>query len=326
MSLSKEASCKRTVVLVGRTGAGKSSCGNTLANTTNSFTESDGSVSETKCVDAKTFVLDWSGKEYEVTIVDTIGIGDTQLSADEVLLRLAEACSECSDGINAVFFVTGGRFTVEEADAWDIMWQVLFGKEVLEHTTIVRTKFRKFQDHDAVKEDRSKLEEEGGPAASRILPHVENFLYVDNPPLQYGGQEHRKHSREILLNHLILNCDKSFVPPVMNEVKQRVTRHVEAHRKMIEEYQQLQSQLKEARDEIERARIESELQENERERNTERGAMTREMEAIVDRQARQLGVAEQFFASVGRVLDEAPEIATVVVTVLKAVKTRCCVM
>ena len=34
------------------------------------------------------------------------------------------------EGINSVFFVTKDRFTKEEADAWDVMWQVLFGAEV----------------------------------------------------------------------------------------------------------------------------------------------------------------------------------------------------
>ena len=68
-------------------------------------------------------------------------IGDTKLSSDEVLHRLAVSCPE---GImNAVLFDklsrTGGRITKEEADAWDVRWQVLFGSEVLELTARVRT-------------------------------------------------------------------------------------------------------------------------------------------------------------------------------------------
>ena len=45
---------KRTVVLVGRTGSGKSSCANGLAGNFDSFKENDGSVTETKFVEVGT--------------------------------------------------------------------------------------------------------------------------------------------------------------------------------------------------------------------------------------------------------------------------------
>ena len=131
----------RTVVFIRRTGSGKSTCANTLAGEFGLLKESGGSVSQTKKVDAKEVTLTWKTGQYNLKIVDTIGIGDTDLSADEVLKRLAEACYECRKGINAVYFVTGGRFTDEEADAWDILWQVLFGPEILRYTSIVRTHF-----------------------------------------------------------------------------------------------------------------------------------------------------------------------------------------
>ena len=73
------------------------------------------------------FVLIDQNQVYDVKIVDTIGIGNTELPPDEVLQRLAAACHECNEGINAVLFVTRGRITKEEANAWDVMWQVLFG-------------------------------------------------------------------------------------------------------------------------------------------------------------------------------------------------------
>ena len=277
---------KRVVVFIGRTGSGKSTCANALAGDFDSFKESDGSVSETKFVEAKTVRVDPpEGKVYDVKIVDTIGIGDTKLSPDEVLQRIAAACHECKEGINAVLFVTRGRITKEEVDAWDVMWQVLFGSEVLEHTAIVRTNFKKFQDPNKVADDKKKLREEGGPAANRILPFVKHFLYVDNPPEEYGGKEIREKSREILLKHLIVNCEKVFQPPVMSEVDQRISQHANAHQEALQKQEQMEAELKKAHDETERLRIQVEVDKAIRKKEKAGKAMALAMKAIIEQQS-----------------------------------------
>ena len=278
---------KRVVVFIGRTGSGKSTCANALAGDFDSFKESDGSVSETKFVEAKTVRVDRAeGKVYDVKIVDTIGIADTKLSPDEVLQRLAAACHECKEGINAVLFVTGGRITKEEADAWEIMWQVLFGSEVFEHTAIVRTNFKKFQDPNKVANDKKTLREEGGPAANRILPFVKHFLYVDNPPEEYGGKEIREKSRDILLTHLIVNCEKVFKPPARREVDQRISQHANAHQEALQKQAQMEAELKQAHEENERLRIQVEVDKAIRKKREDAGkAMALSMKAMIKQQA-----------------------------------------
>ena len=179
-------------------------------------------------------------------IVDTIGIGDARMSSDKVLQQLAAAYNECTEGINAVLFVTRGRFTKEEADAWDIMWKVLFGSEVLEHTAIVRTRFLEFQNPNKVADDKKKLSGQGGPAADRILPNVKHFLYVDNPPEEYGGKEIREKSRDILLAHLI-NCEKVFQLSARREVEERISQHVNAHQEALKKQEQPEAELKSSR-------------------------------------------------------------------------------
>ncbi|XP_062500299.1 uncharacterized protein LOC134177499 [Corticium candelabrum] len=217
MSVSEAASNNRTVVLVGRTGVGKSACANTLAGA-DLFEENNLSASQTKLVDSQTIRVDRSGKEYKVKIVDTVGIGDTELLPDEVLQRLVFACNECVEGINSVFFITKDRFTKEEADAWDVMWQVLFGAEVLEYTSFIRTNFFRFRDSAAVANNKEQLQKTN-KYAQRVLPNVKYFLHVDNPPSEYNGKTAREDSREILLKHLIVSCEKVFHPPVLREIK-----------------------------------------------------------------------------------------------------------
>lgn len=311
----------RTVVLIGRTGSGKSACANTLANQDDAFKESEGSISETKFVTAKKFVVDMFGKQYELVIVDTIGLGDTKLSPDEVLQRLAAACNECCDGINAVFFVTGGRITEEEVRAWEIMWQVLFGTEVLDYTAMVRTKFVNFRDPIKIKEDRLKLEKENGAAAKRMLPYINTFLYVDNPPLEYGelSKGSREDSRDVLLNYLILTREDVFKPPVMRDVKQRISKNANIHKQAISKTELWEAQLQLA-SQVEKLQIEKELRTIAEEKEKAARAMAQEMEAIIDRKAKEKGVTERVMAAVGGAVD------TVGSYVVETAKNQCSVM
>eukprot|EP00118_Oscarella_pearsei_P021004 m.233462 g.233462 ORF g.233462 m.233462 type:complete len:356 (+) comp40089_c0_seq16:1-1068(+) len=237
----------RTVVLMGRTGAGKSSLANALSGRDDLFGESSQSVSMTKYVESQTIDLTWakdpSGPTYKVKIVDTIGIGDTDLPTEEVLLRLANACHECKDGLNAVYFVTGGRFTKEEADAFETLWKVLFGPDILEYTTIVRSRFHQFRSAEAVQKDQAALKKQKGPSHQILEQMVNPFLYIDVPPADYGLQANRDESGALLLDHLVLKCKKHFCPPVLDDVKKKISKHVEAERETAKQLESLGEEL-----------------------------------------------------------------------------------
>jgi len=69
----------RNVLLIGRTGNGKSTLGNVLINKNNRFEEvfkeSSGGISKTRAKQSEVF--EYEGTNYR--IIDTIGIGDTKL-------------------------------------------------------------------------------------------------------------------------------------------------------------------------------------------------------------------------------------------------------
>ncbi|XP_062506812.1 uncharacterized protein LOC134183332 [Corticium candelabrum] len=256
---------ERTVVFIGRTGAGKSTCANALASAI-LFPESDQSVSETKFIESRTVNIDGANSRYRVKIVDTIGIGDTDLEEDEVLKRLASACYECREGINAVFFVTGGRFTQEEADAWDVIWKVLFSPAIVDHTTIVRTRFPKFLDPTAVKSDCDRLKAQK-VAGKKIIEQIKEIIHVDNPPQQYPGwEETRQKSRATLLTHLD-HCEAVYKPQKLDEINKRISEHVEKKQAaeiklqtLLVEFSQTCEQLNETkkkRDKLEEAKVKS---------------------------------------------------------------------
>ncbi|XP_062523032.1 GTPase IMAP family member 4-like [Corticium candelabrum] len=305
--------CDRTVVLIGRTGAGKSTCANVLAGDDPKikFKTGDESVSETK-VQSEIATVHWFGKTYKVKIVDTIGIGNTRLDENEVLLRLAHACHKSKDGINAVYFVVKDRFTKEEADAWEVMCNVLLGKNIFNYTAIVRTNFRDFSDSKATFDDLRRLKQEGGEAAKRILPGIQHFIYVNNPdPLDTEqATALRAASRKKLLGHLIDNCFDVFRPPILCKIQQRISAHAQASEESTEELielQRLNDKLKKCEDYVRRAKLEKEIEVEKRKKAEAEAKTMKEMTTIGKEQATELGIAEEYLGTVagatGKVID-----------------------
>src|ERR1051325_9173784 len=74
------------ILLLGRTGTGKSTLANVIGNTSE-FGESSGSISKTK--EFQSYDFKQGGTKYRV--VDTVGIADTKLTTQKVLYQLGEA-------------------------------------------------------------------------------------------------------------------------------------------------------------------------------------------------------------------------------------------
>ncbi|CAG8463723.1 776_t:CDS:2 [Dentiscutata heterogama] len=191
------------LLIVGRTGNGKSTLANVLSNT-NRFKESDKSVSVTRYFEDEMFTH--NGKLYRV--VDTIGVGDTKLPKKQVILRIAEAVFTMKEGINQVFFVVGRRFTKEEIDTFELLKTVIFESNIIKHTTIIRTNFTNFRYPDRVKTDRQEIMDENKVLAE-IINSCNGIIHIDAPPINIDcelrsrlNKEDRKESRNILLNHI----------------------------------------------------------------------------------------------------------------------------
>src|SRR4051794_33315970 len=104
------------ILIIGRSGRGKSTLANVITNT-NNFKESSSSASETKKIQLGEF----EENNINYSIIDTPGIGDTKMSNNEVLDIIAEAVYLAKDGISQVFFVTNGRFDQFEMATYDLL-------------------------------------------------------------------------------------------------------------------------------------------------------------------------------------------------------------
>jgi hypothetical protein len=244
------------IILIGRTGGGKSTLGNVLVNKNGEFEpvfkESGRSVSKTRTIKEELVEIDIKrdgSEKVEYRIIDTIGVGDTKLTPQGVLMRLAEIADRVKkEGLNQILFVTQGRFTKDEIEAYDLLSSIIFDKDVLKYTTVVRTNFPEFYDKDECEEDRRELREENAELA-HILGSV-NIVYVDNPPMKglssavKVAKETREESRKRMFTYLATKTG-NYRPINIDELDERVRDYMTNEEKLQKKMEELEKSRKE---------------------------------------------------------------------------------
>ncbi|CAG8578596.1 P-loop containing nucleoside triphosphate hydrolase protein [Gigaspora rosea] len=198
----------QSIILVGRTGAGKSTLANVLSND-DKFAEIPGSASGTKDIQISE-VFEWNGKKYRV--IDTVGIGDTAELSNEKKISLFWDLFEIIRyyNIKQVFFVYKDRFENHQVEALRKVNKLLklcgsiFNYN---HIVLVSTNFPMFEDDDSCDQDSKRLL--GDSRNKNIVEIIRNckLIHVDNPSLDSPYYKEaailsRESSREKLLNYL----------------------------------------------------------------------------------------------------------------------------
>ncbi|GBB90032.1 hypothetical protein RclHR1_01690017 [Rhizophagus clarus] len=243
---------KRNILLLGKTGNGKSAIANVLVNSdqANTFKESARSSSETKEAKSETFEVTYGDEKIIYQIIDTVGLCDTEMDEENILLKLSEATELLNGEINQILFVVGGRFSKEEEEVYNIFKSILFFDHdcnISRYTTVVRTNFEDFEDRDECEIDRKILEEK--------IPDDIPIVYVDNPPLKGNNEikiklnkETRKASKEILMKHLLGYCRKNYRPSSLNLINDRINEHTKRGKELEKEEENLLEQLRKAKE------------------------------------------------------------------------------
>ncbi|XP_035272604.1 GTPase IMAP family member 7-like isoform X2 [Anguilla anguilla] len=134
------------LVLVGMTGAGKTSTGNTILGKKEFKAGFSSNIVITECQKGEAIV---NGRT--VTVVDTPGVPDFTVSMEDAKDRVAECFPMSAPGPHAFLLVIKlGRFTSEEKRAADVIREV-FGEAALKHTIVLFTHGDKLEDPDDIK-------------------------------------------------------------------------------------------------------------------------------------------------------------------------------
>ncbi|GLJ16884.1 hypothetical protein SUGI_0291260 [Cryptomeria japonica] len=163
-----------SLVLMGRTGNGKSSTGNSILER-NDFKSIRSFRSVTK--ECKMAQSTWKDGRI-LNVIDTPGLFDTNVPKEVIDKEIVKCINLAKDGIHGVLFVLSlkNRFTAEEAEAMDNL-EMLFGPTIVNYMVIIFTGGDELENSDRTFED---CMEEFPTNLKRIINRCNSRMVVFN--------------------------------------------------------------------------------------------------------------------------------------------------
>jgi len=212
-----------TVMMFGMTGAGKSAIGNLMAGC-EAFASGDDTASVTN-LDS---VMRFEAADDSFVILDTIGLGDTEIDQDKVVASIRDVALSAVNGVDAMCFVMRNARITDDAIARLIyVTEFLWGTDCLLNLYVIVTFASRYlasrEDANQWIERQVELNWRFKHIYDLVGQNPYRFIFIDNPSIDSGepNVEERQAASKRALMTAFAKHPRDVIPPFTHSVMQK---------------------------------------------------------------------------------------------------------